>query len=67
MLAIDRLGAGKSDHPNPYTEVQANLQTSIHHEIVQLARSGGIPQSGGVKFEKVRQDDQCAKDLADCF
>lgn len=42
-LAIDRLGAGLSDHPDPITEVQANLQTNIHHEIVQMARAGTIP------------------------
>lgn len=54
MLAIDRLGAGLSDHPDPYTVHQANLQTLIHHEIVQLARSGGIAETGGVAIEKVR-------------
>lgn len=53
MLAIDRLGAGQSDHPNPYTEVQANLQTSIHHEIIQKLRTGSISQVGTTKFENI--------------
>lgn len=52
MLAIDRLGAGASDHPNSITEVQANLQTNIHHEIVMAARSGGIAAAGR-KFSKI--------------
>lgn len=51
-LAIDRLGAGLSDHPDPITEVQANLQTNIHHEIVQMARAGTIPNTN-TAFSKI--------------
>jgi pimeloyl-ACP methyl ester carboxylesterase len=51
-LAIDRLGAGLSDHPDPVTEVQANLQTNIHHIIVQMARAGKIPHTN-TAFKKI--------------
>ncbi|UZJ55763.1 hypothetical protein CBS101457_005083 [Exobasidium rhododendri] len=51
-LAIDRLGAGLSDHPDPITTVQANLQTNIHHEIVTMARAGTIPNIA-TKFSKI--------------
>jgi pimeloyl-ACP methyl ester carboxylesterase len=51
-LAIDRLGAGLSDHPDPITTVQANLQTNIHHVIVQMARAGKIPNTK-TAFKKI--------------
>lgn len=52
-LSIDRLGAGESDRPDPINIVQASLQTNINHVIVQMLRSGTVPNTGDIKFEKV--------------
>lgn len=39
-LAYNRLGVGKSDHPDPIQVVQATTDVEILHELVNLARSG---------------------------
>jgi hypothetical protein len=46
----DRLGSGLSDKPDPIQVVQAPLQVSIAHELIQLLRTGGI---AGHTFEHV--------------
>ncbi|KAF8857572.1 alpha/beta-hydrolase [Acephala macrosclerotiorum] len=49
-LAYDRLGIGASDHPDPIQVVQAPLEISIGHSLIQMLRSGAIANT---KFEKV--------------
>lgn len=49
-LAIDRIGAGNSSHPDPLLEVQETLEAEINHQIVSKLRNGDI---GGKKFSKV--------------
>lgn len=48
-FSYDRIGVGKSDHPDPIQVVQGPLQVEIAHALVQLLRSG-IDQ---YKFSKV--------------
>ena len=37
-LAIDRLGIGKSDHPDPLQLVQAPYQAELYHDLIQKLR-----------------------------
>jgi pimeloyl-ACP methyl ester carboxylesterase len=41
-LAYDRLGAGQSDHPDPYLDVQGRTQVAILVKLTQLARDGHL-------------------------
>ena len=41
-LAYDRLGVGKSDHPDPIQVVQATVDVEILHGLVRLLRSGHV-------------------------
>lgn len=38
----DRLGAGRSDHPDPIATVQGPMSLEIAHQLIQLLRNGGI-------------------------
>lgn len=49
-LFYDRLGVGMSDHPDPIQVVQAPLEVSIGHELVQMLREGSIAST---TFSKV--------------
>lgn len=49
-LSYDRLGTGRSDHPDPVQIVQLPIQIEIVHALVQKARRGEI---GGRSFDKV--------------
>ena len=40
-LAIDRLGVGNSDRPDPLQAVQQPLQVEIVHQLIQLLRGNG--------------------------
>jgi pimeloyl-ACP methyl ester carboxylesterase len=42
-LAIDRLGNGDSDHPDPILVVQMPAHAEIAHGVVQLAKAGTSP------------------------
>ena len=47
-LAIDRLGVGKSSHPDPISVVQAPYQRKLYHDIISQLRSNsqlGIPST----------------------
>ena len=48
-FSYDRLGVGKSEHPDPIQIVQAPIQVEVAHRLVQLLRSG----LGGYAFKKV--------------
>ncbi|KAK4497557.1 hypothetical protein PRZ48_012008 [Zasmidium cellare] len=39
-LAIDRLGNGKSDHPDPILTVQASYEISLYHDLAMQIREG---------------------------
>jgi hypothetical protein len=39
-LAIDRLGNGDSDHPDPLLVVQMPAHAEIAHRVIQLAKAG---------------------------
>jgi pimeloyl-ACP methyl ester carboxylesterase len=41
-LAYDRLGVGKSDHPDPYLDTQTPTQVAILTQLTQLVRSGNL-------------------------
>jgi pimeloyl-ACP methyl ester carboxylesterase len=41
-LAYDRLGVGKSDHPDPYLDIQTQTQVAILTQLTQLVRSGRL-------------------------
>ncbi|KAL8798738.1 MAG: hypothetical protein Q9182_006425 [Xanthomendoza sp. 2 TL-2023] len=46
-LSLDRLGSGKSDHPEPLNTVQAPLVADTIHQIIQQVRGGNqIPRPG---------------------
>ncbi|TVY84153.1 hypothetical protein LSUE1_G001650 [Lachnellula suecica] len=49
-FAYDRLGVGLSDHPDPIQVVQAPLEISIAHSLIQMLRSGSIASTS---FSKV--------------
>lgn len=49
-LSYDRLGTGRSDHPDPIQVVQGSIQVEIVHALVQLLRAGRI---GGQAFPSV--------------
>ncbi|KAF1948117.1 alpha/beta-hydrolase [Byssothecium circinans] len=49
-FSYDRLGTGKSDHPDPWQVVQVPLQVELAHALVQKVRNGKI---GGMAFQKV--------------
>ena len=49
-FSYDRIGAGKSDHPDPIQVVQGALHVEIAHALVQLLRQN---QFGRYKFSKV--------------
>lgn len=50
-LAYDRLGAGRSEHPDPIQDVQAAVQVEIVHQLTQALRDGNI--DGKHKFKSV--------------
>ena len=43
VLAIDRLGNGQSDHPDPILDVQYPAQVEQIHQIILEARAGTLP------------------------
>ncbi|GME44931.1 Alpha/beta hydrolase fold-1 [Neofusicoccum parvum] len=49
-LAIDRLGNGASDHPDPVTVVQKPAHVEVAHQVVQALRRGDV---GGRAFSKI--------------
>ncbi len=49
-FSYDRLGTGRSQHPDPVQIVQASIQVDIAHVIVQKLKSGEL---GGMPFEHV--------------
>ena len=49
-FSYDRLGTGKSQHPDPIQIVQAALQLQIHHILIQSLRTGSL---GGKAFQTV--------------
>lgn len=52
VLNVARIGAGKSDHPDPERVLQVGLQVAAEVELVRLARAGNLG-FGGKKFSKV--------------
>ncbi|CZR64268.1 uncharacterized protein PAC_14166 [Phialocephala subalpina] len=52
-LAIDRLGNGLSDHPDPLTVLGTPLQTEIVHQLIVKARAGTLPSANGKAFNSV--------------
>ncbi|KAJ9637028.1 hypothetical protein H2204_004952 [Knufia peltigerae] len=48
ILTYDRLSAGRSDHPDAYTGVQAPLELEILRELTTLARNGTLASVTGV-------------------
>lgn len=50
VFSYDRIGFGKSDHPNPIQVVQGPLHLEIAHALVQLLRQNQI---GRNKFSKI--------------
>lgn len=49
-FSYDRLGSGRSEHPDPVQVVQVPLQVSLAHELIAKLKAGLI---GGIAFEKV--------------
>lgn len=49
-FSYDRLGTGRSDHPDPIQVVQASIQVEIAHVLVQMLRAGKV---GGRSFKNV--------------
>jgi hypothetical protein len=49
-FSYDRLGAGKSEHPDPKQLVQVPLQVELAHVLIQKLRQGSI---GGLSFKTV--------------
>lgn len=49
-FSYDRLGVGKSDHPDPIQVVQAYIHVEIAHQLVQFLRTAQI---GGFAFKTV--------------
>jgi pimeloyl-ACP methyl ester carboxylesterase len=49
-FSYDRLGTGKSEHPDPKQRVQAPIQAELAHVLVQRLKEG---KYGGIKFSKV--------------
>ena len=45
ILTYDRLGVGRSDHPDAYTVVQAPLELEILRQITTMARNGTLVDS----------------------
>ncbi|KXJ90495.1 Alpha/Beta hydrolase protein [Microdochium bolleyi] len=57
-LAIDRLGSGKSTHPNGVTHVQTPYQVELLHKLIASLRGPGIvlpgaPQSQVAPFDRL--------------
>ncbi|KAF8857025.1 hypothetical protein BDZ45DRAFT_448805 [Acephala macrosclerotiorum] len=52
-LAIDRLGNGLSDHPDPLTVLGTPLQTEIVHQFILKARAGSLPGANGKSFNAI--------------
>ncbi|KAH6712610.1 Alpha/Beta hydrolase protein [Leptodontidium sp. MPI-SDFR-AT-0119] len=53
-LAIDRLGNGDSDHPDPILAVQYPVEVETIHQIIVKLRAGTLPPPlNGRKFTKV--------------
>ncbi|KAG4431365.1 hypothetical protein IFR05_013146 [Cadophora sp. M221] len=53
-LAIDRLGNGESDHPDPILAVQYPVEVETIHQIIVKLRAGTLPPPlNGRKFTKV--------------
>lgn len=49
-FSYDRLGTGKSEHPDPKQVVQLGLQVDLAHALVQQIQTGSI---AGIKFSSV--------------
>ncbi|MCJ1438186.1 hypothetical protein MMC27_007573 [Xylographa pallens] len=49
-FSYDRLGVGKSDHPDPIQVVQAAIAVEVAHTLVQLIRTTNL---GGYSFKNV--------------
>ncbi|PVI01824.1 hypothetical protein DM02DRAFT_524272 [Periconia macrospinosa] len=49
-FSYDRLGTGRSDHPDPKQVVQAPLQVDLAHVLIQKIKSGSV---GGIHFNSV--------------
>ncbi|KAI4150384.1 MAG: hypothetical protein L6R39_002277 [Caloplaca ligustica] len=47
ILTYDRLGAGKSDHPDAYDVVQAGLELDILRQLTVMARNGALQSATG--------------------
>jgi pimeloyl-ACP methyl ester carboxylesterase len=52
-LSIDRLGNGLSSHPDPILTVQLPYQAEELHEIITMARDGGLPYPANANFENI--------------
>lgn len=44
-LSIDRLGVGRSDHPDPVNVVQAPFQVELYHDLITQLRNGASKSS----------------------
>lgn len=49
-FSYDRLGTGKSEHPDPKQVVQAPLQVELAHVLIQKIKSGSL---GGIRFASI--------------
>jgi hypothetical protein len=49
-FTYDRLGTGKSDHPDPKQVVQVPLQVDLAHVLIEKIKAGSI---GGIHFNRV--------------
>ena len=49
-FTYDRLGTGKSDHPDPKQVVQVPLQVELTHVLIQKIKNASV---GGIKFTSV--------------
>ena len=53
-LAVDNLGNGDSEHPDPIFVTQQTLQVEVIHQIITMLREGNVPGPvSGKKFSKV--------------
>lgn len=51
ILTYDRLGAGKSDHPDAYRIVQATLELEILRELTLMTRNGTFHKAMGFEVD----------------
>lgn len=49
-FTYDRLGTGKSDHPDPKQVVQTPLQVDLAHVLIEKIKAGSV---GGIRFNSV--------------